>query len=92
MTKFLNLFNRQTPQIGPEAEEIKALSDQFRVTLKAAVDKIEARGESGEAIERTKKLLAKEDWRWKDAYQVEHCFALRPGYPTYRVVSPHPGG
>lgn len=64
------------PQVGPEAEEIKALSDQFRVTLTAAVNKIEAAGQSGEVLDQIRTLLAKDDWRWKDAYEVEQKVVL----------------
>lgn len=85
-----NFFGRfwspgRRPEDGPEAEEIKALSDQFRVTLKAAVRKIEAGEQSRETLEPIEKLLDKEDWRWKDAYEVEQSVVLLYDEETLRT-------
>ena len=73
------------PQAGPEADEVRALSEQFRVTLRAAADKIEARGGSDEALGQIKKLLSREDWRWKDAYEAEQQLVLLYDEDTLRT-------
>lgn len=61
---------------GPQAEEIKALSDQFRVTLRAAASKIVETDQTRDVLAHVNRLLDKEEWHWKDAYEVEQQIVL----------------
>lgn len=60
---------------GPEAVEVRALTDQFYITLQAYITKIEGAGEhaNAPALSRIKKILEKppEERRWSDAYDIE---------------------
>ena len=67
---------RRKRDTGPQAEEIKALSDQFRVTLRAAASKIEETDATRDVLAHVNRLLDKEEWHWKDAYEVEQQIVL----------------
>ncbi len=65
-------------QVGPEAEEVKAFSEQFYVTLcthvNAVRERLRGRHGSHVALEHITSLIGKrklKQWTWRDAYEVE---------------------
>lgn len=61
--------------IGPEAEEVKVLTDQFYITLRAISNKAEqnATNAAPAALTRVTEILNRDrsEWSWNDAYEAE---------------------
>lgn len=60
---------------GPPAEEVQLLTQQFRITLRASLERMRERCSGKPAFATAERLLADEDhWSWNRAYEVEQLF------------------